>query len=237
VKRFWEQANAERVADGWEIRLDGKPMRLPSAAILVVKQRPLAQAIAAEWQAAGGGKGGEMSFNDTPLTRLAGTALERIAPDPDPTIDAIARYGESDLLCYRAEAPPKLAQLQAERWQPWLDWAVRTHDAALRVTEGVGFVKQHHDAVNALRRAVAACSPDTLAGLGIAVPVLGSLVLGLALASGALDAQTAHELAMLDETFQSEQWGEDEEAAERRAGIAAEIGLADLYMRLTRDAA
>jgi chaperone required for assembly of F1-ATPase len=209
-------------------------MRLPSAALLVVASRPLAEAIAEEWQAAGGGKGGEMSFSDTPLTRLAGTAQERIGPDPHPTIDAIARYGESDLLCYWAETPDALVRRQEAEWQPWLDWAARTHDAPLRMARGVAFVKQHHDAIAALRGAVAAHDADTLAGLGIAVPALGSLVLGLALAAGDLDAERAHNLAILEELFQLEQWGNDPEAAARRANIAADIRLAERYMRLTR---
>src|SRR6201994_2682347 len=112
-------------------------MRLPSGSPLMVGPARLAQAVAEEWQAAGGVKGGEMTFKDTPLTRLAGTALERIAPDPSPTIDAIARYGETDLLCYRATTPASLVQRQHQQWQPWLDWAARTHDAPLRTGAGV----------------------------------------------------------------------------------------------------
>lgn len=234
MKRFWDQATVEAVETGYAIHLDGRPMRLPSGTPLVVTSPDLAQAIAAEWQAAGGGKGGEMSFNDTPLTRLAGTAQERIAPDPLPTVDAIARYGETDLLCYRAETPPALVQRQELQWQPWLDWVKSAYDAPMRVTSGVAYIKQHHDSVTALRNAVAALDPDALTGLGIAVPALGSLVLGLALASGELDAETAHGLAALDELFQVEQWGEDEEAAERRANVAADLRLAERYIRLTR---
>ena len=98
----------------------------------------LAHAIAEEWQQAGRDKGGEMCFSDTPLTRLAGTAQERIAPDPAPTVDAIARYGETDLLCYRAEAPRELIQRQSRMWQPWLDWVALTYDAPLRVATGIG---------------------------------------------------------------------------------------------------
>ena len=147
-------------------------------------RRRLAEAIAAEWQAAGGAKGGEMSFADTPLTRLAGTAQQRVAPDPPPTVDAIARYGEHDLLCYRATAPETLARRQARDWQPWLDWAALTYDAPLRVTSGIAPIRQHRDTVAALRRAVAALDVEVLAALGIAVPALGSLVLGLALGGG-----------------------------------------------------
>jgi chaperone required for assembly of F1-ATPase len=209
-------------------------MRLPGGSRLVVGPMRLAEAIAEEWRAAGGGKGGEMSFNDTPLTRLAGTAQERIAPDPAPTIDAIARYGETDLLCYRAETPQKLVERQHQQWQPWLDWVALRHDATLRVATGVRYIRQHHDSVAALRRAVAALDIDAIAGLGIAVPALGSLVLGLALAAGEIDADTAYTLGALDELFQAEQWGEDHEAADRRTSMLADIVLAARYIDLTR---
>jgi chaperone required for assembly of F1-ATPase len=234
VKRFWDAAAVHPTEAGYEILLDGKPMRLPSGAKLVVAVPRLALAIAEEWQAAGSAKGGEMSFADTPLTRLAGTATERIAPDPASIIDAIARYGETDLLCYGAETPDTLVQRQHLLWAPWLDWAAVTLDAPLRVTIGIAHVKQHHDSIAALRRAVASQTPDALAALGIAVPALGSLVLGLALAAGEMDGETAYTLGALDELFQAEQWGEDDEAVYRRAGIQSDILLAERYIVLTR---
>jgi chaperone required for assembly of F1-ATPase len=235
LKRFWDIATAEPVAGGYSILLDGRPMRLPGGAALVIGPRPLALAIAEEWLRAGRDKDGEMTFSDTPLTRLAGTAQERIAPDPAPTIDAIARYGESDLLCYRADAPRELVQRQSRLWQPWLDWAALIYDAPLRVTTGVGYIKQHHDTVAAMKRAVTRLDIHAVAALGIAVPALGSLVLGLALAAGELDAETATALGALDELFQAELWGEDAEAALRRAAVGAEIALAARYIALTRE--
>jgi chaperone required for assembly of F1-ATPase len=234
VKRFWNTAAVEITDKGHRILLDGKPMRLPSGNPLLVAPARLARAIAEEWQHAGGEKGGETTFKDTPLTRLAGTAIERIAPEPGPTIDAIARYGETDLLCYRAETPAKLVQRQQQQWQPWLDWAALAYDAPLRMATGVGYVKQHHDSIAALRRAVAAMDIHAIAGLGIAVPALGSLILGLALAAGELDAQTAYTLGALDELFQSEQWGNDYEAVDRRTSMLADIVLASRYIDLTR---
>jgi chaperone required for assembly of F1-ATPase len=235
VKRFWETSTAAPTDSGFAILLDGRPMHLPGGTTLQIKAKLLADAIAEEWQTAGGEKGGEMSFNDTPLTRLAGTAQQRIGIDPAPTIDAIARYGENDLLCYRADAPEALVRRQAQAWQPWLDWAALTHDAPLRVTTGIGAIKQHRDSILALRRAAAQLDADALAALGIAVPALGSLVLGLALAAGKLDAQTAHALSALDELFQAEQWGDDAEALTRRRSIGADIALAARFMALTRE--
>jgi chaperone required for assembly of F1-ATPase len=237
MKRFWDKAAIEAEPDGYSIRLDGRPMRLPGGAILLVGPKSLAEVIASEWQQAGGAKGGEMSFEDTPLTRIAGTAQERIAPDAAPVIDAIARYGETDLLCYRAEAPAELVRRQAESWQPWLDWSARQLDAPLRITAGVSYVRQHNDSIAALKRRVAAFDIYMLAGLGLAVPALGSLVLGLAMAVGELDALSAAELGLLDELFQAELWGEDEEAAKRRTSVRADIGLAGRFMAVCREEA
>ena len=233
MKRFWDEAAIEAEGDGYRIALDGRPMNLPGGVRLTLRSRALAAAIAAEWQAAGGGKGGEMSFEDVPLSRLAGTAQERIAPDPAPTARALARYAESDLLCYRAD-PGELAQRQARAWQPWLDWATLRFDARLRVTAGVMPVAQDKLALHALQRALLAEDAACLAGLGIVVPVLGSLVLGLAVAAGELDPADAYELATLDERSQEELWGADADAVERRVRVAADVALAARFITLSR---
>jgi chaperone required for assembly of F1-ATPase len=225
MKRFWNQAACVAENDGFAIHLDGKPVRLPTGAALRVATRELGEALAAEWQAAGGEQGGEMSWEDVPLTRLTGTAAERIAPDPAATIAAIAKYAETDLLCYRAE-DDALAERQDAAWQPWLDWAHARFGADLRATRGIMPVRQSPESLAALHQAVAALSPVALSALGVLVPALGSCVLGLAVVQGALEPAAAHRLAVLDELFQEERWGLDWEAEERREKVAADLVLA-----------
>jgi len=212
----------------WHVALDGKPMRVPGGAVLRVQHERLALAMAEEWQAAPA----EMSFEDVPLTRLAGTLEERVAVDPQPVIDSLAAYAQSDLLCYRADQPPALVQRQAQVWQPWLDWAARRYDAKLLVTSGIIYVTQPPASLALLRAAVAAQSAAVLTALGVAVPAMGSLVLGLALAEGEIDAVHAYEASVLDELFQAEFWGDDTEAVARRRRVAADIALAERFIRV-----
>ena len=234
MKRFWSHAVAiPRPEGGHAVLLDGKPLRLPGGAPLATRFAPLAEAIATEWQQAGGEKGGEMTMEAVPLTRLLGTAQDRIAPDPAAMVTGLAKYGETDLLCYWAE-DAELAALQAREWQPVLDWAAATHGARLAVTEGLMPVTQPAESLDALRAAVATHGTEELAALGLAVPSLGSLVLGLALSAARLTAAEALRLAVLDETFQERRWGTDWEAEQRRARAAADLDLAERFLALVR---
>lgn len=235
MKRFWEAALAvPRLEGGYGVVLDGRPLRLPGGSILATESRPLAEAIAEEWHQAGGGKGREMRQGDVPLTRILGAVQERIAPNPRPMVEGIAKYGETDLLCYRAE-DHRLAARQAEAWDPLLEWAALALDAPLSVTQGLMPVAQSPESLAALKAAVAGHDAAGLAGLGVAVPALGSLVLGLALSLGRLDAEEAHRLAMVDEIFQEEFWGSDAETAARRAERLGDVKLAARFIALTAD--
>jgi chaperone required for assembly of F1-ATPase len=232
VKRLWQRASYGASENGFAILLDGRPMRLPGGETLPLRHEPLARAIAEEWDGVGQGKPG-FSPADLPLTQLAATALLRIAPDPQPVAEAVARYAASDLLCYRA-SQPELQRRQAAQWQPWLDWAGRNLDAWLRVTEGIALLDQDPAALSALSRAAQRQDADALAALGVMVPILGSLVLGLATLEGGLAAEEAFRLSCLEELFQEEKWGEDREASHRRIVAKRDMLAAARYVALTR---
>jgi chaperone required for assembly of F1-ATPase len=230
MRRFWREVAPVALAEGFAVHLDGRPLLLPEGGALSLPNAALAAAVAEEWRRLGP----EFSYDAVPLTRIVGTATMRIAPAPEASIAALARYGESDLLCYRARAPEALAQRQRAHWQPWLDWAARVLDAPLAVTDGVMPCPQPPASLAALRAALAAQGPIGLAALGILVPVLGSLVLGLAVAAGALDGAAALALAELDALFQEEIWGRDAAQTARRDRVAGEIAAAARILALTR---
>lgn len=232
VHRLWREAAAVSVSDGFAVHLDDRPIRLAGGATLLVSSRRLAEAIVEEWAALP--PGSRIRRQHIPLTRLAGTLQERIAPDPEPTIAALSAFGATELLCYRASGPEALVRREQALWQPWLDWAQEALGAALLVTRGVMPIAQSEAALAALRRAVARSDGPALAALGVAVPALGSLILGLALIRGEIGTEGAMRAAFVDELFQAECWGEDAEAAARRDAIAAEVATAERFARLAR---
>ncbi len=235
MKRFWRTATLHEQSGSFSILLDSRPMRLPGGPALILPHRGLAEAIAAEWQQAGGDIDGEMDYAEVPLTRIAGTAQIRIAPDPAATVAAIAEYAKTDLLCYRAETPDSLVERQHAAWQPWLDWAASTYGAHLRCTQGTMPVDQPKEAVTALQAAVAALDAFQLAGLAILVPVLGSLVLGFAVQAGRLPVNRAFALSVLDELAQEEFWGADPDSEKRRATNLRDARDAARFIAIARN--
>jgi chaperone required for assembly of F1-ATPase len=230
MKRFYRDAVAAPSERGFAVLLDGKPLRTPLKSELIVPSQSLADAIAAEWQS----QGDTVSPLTLPLTRLVSTAIDRIAPRRGDVVAEIAKYAETDLLCYRAAEPPELAKRQGETWQALLDWAHERYDARLSITEGVVPIAQTPAALAAIAHAVAAYDALLLVALHLAASTCGSVVLGLALIERQLSPQEAFAAAELDESFQIERWGEDFEQTKRRTALQDDIALAARFADLLR---
>jgi chaperone required for assembly of F1-ATPase len=209
VKRFWMQAAAVAESGGWSIALDGKPLRTPGRKPLVVPSERLAQAIAQEWNDAGE----TVDPRAMPLTGLANAAIDRVEPNPEAFAAGLAKYGESDLACYRAETPRKLVARQEESWDALLAWARRRFDVDFRTTCGIVHVPQPDATVSRLANAVASLDPFRLAALSPLVTISGSLLAALAVVEAQLTPEQAWAAVTIDEQWQREQWGEDAEAA------------------------
>lgn len=227
-KKFYATAAAVSTAAGYAVLLDGRAVMTPGRRKLEVPSQKLADAISAEWRA----QGAEVRPETMPMTRLANTALDRVGMERAAVVAQIARYAASELLCYRASDPLALTERQAAAWDPWLRWAAERYGAALTTGRGVTFIAQPAEALRRLERASAERTDFELAGIGAAVPVLGSLVLALALAEGRMTASEAFAASEVDERFQREQWGFDAEAEARRLALAAEIDGAERFLRL-----
>ena len=208
AKRFWDDVHVEDTEGGFRVLLDARVLNTPGKLPLVMPTREMADAVAGEWRA----QEGYIQPLTMPHTRSANSAVERVTPQHAEVCAMLAAYGETDLLCSRAESPDALTLRQAEAWDPLLDWAAERYGARLKVVAGVLPVEQDAGAMAALARVLQDSGPFQLTALHDLITLTGSLVLGLAISEGRLSANEGWDLSRIDEDWQIEQWGEDEEA-------------------------
>ena len=208
MKRFWNEVAVAQTGAGFGIALDGRAVRTPARAELVLPNTALAEAVAEEWRACGE----TIDPRAMPLTGLANAAIDRVAPDPQAFARGLAQYAQGDLLCYRADGPDALIARQAETWDALLDWARRRFDVNFACQTGIVHVDQPATTVERLTHAVAVLDPFRMAALSPLVTIGGSLVAALAVLEEAVPPEAAWEVVSLDERWQLEQWGADAEA-------------------------
>lgn len=229
-KRFWKTVAVADATEGFAIALDGRKVRTPAKRAFAVPSRALAEAIAEEWQA----QPETMDPASMPLTRYANSVIDGVASQRAEVVGMVAAYGETDLLCYRAEHPDPLIERQALAWDPLLDWARDRYGAPLLLASGVMPVSQPEASIAALRAAVEAHDDYELAALHDLVALSGSLVLGLAVSDARLGGADAFDLSRIDEVWQQEQWGLDAEAEAVATRKARDFADAARFMALVR---
>ena len=220
-RRFYTAAGVVEGPSGFEIALDGRPVRTPARHILAFPDRDLAEAAAAEWDA-------QQEFIEPacmPLTRLANTIIDGVAAAPDAVAAEVAKYFGSDLLFYRAAGPERLVARQQQLWDPVLEWAQTALGAHFVTGTGVMPLLQPEQALAAARAAIPH-EPWRLGAVHAVTTLTGSALLALALAHGAIGCEAAWAAAHVDEDWNMEFWGEDTLALQRRAFRFAEMQAA-----------
>jgi len=211
-KRFYTDAGVTEAADGFAITLDDRPVRTPSGRPLVAPTREIAEAMAAEWAA----QNENIDPLTMPLTRFANSVVDAVADRVGAVADDIAKYLGTDLLFYRAGHPDALVAREAAHWDPVVFWAAEALGAHFILAEGIVHVRQP-DAAIAAARAVFPDDPWSIAALHVVTTLTGSALLAIALLRGVLDQDQVWAAAHVDEDWNIEKWGVDEEVAARRA--------------------
>ncbi len=220
AKRFWKEAAVDECKGGYSIRLDLRLVKTPAKRELVLPTRSMAEVIAAEWDA----QEGEINPHLMPATRTANAAIDKVSIQHAEVAEMLAAYGDSDLLCYRAQSPEELVARQAEVWDPLLDWGAATLGPRLEPRTGVIHAPQDAEALMQLRHQTHALNAFELAAFHDLVSLSGSLILGFAAAYQARPTEEIWDISRLDEIWQAEQWGKDDEA-EALAAIKKESFL------------
>lgn len=209
-KRFWKTATVVPEEGGFAVHLDGRRVKTPSKASLILPTEALATLIASEWDA----QTGLVNPETMPATRMANSAIDKVIPQYDEVAGLLSAYGATDHLCYRAVKPAALIARQVAAWDPLLDWAAEALQAPLRTTFGVVHIEQPAQSLQNLHQHVLDLGNFRLAALHDLVALSGSLILAFAVARGRLTPDQAWDASRIDEVWQIEQWGEDEDAAE-----------------------
>ena len=226
-KRFYTTAEAVERDGLWTVALDGKVTRTPGRAPLAFADRALADEVAAEWAA----QGETIDPATMPLTRLANAAIDGVAGEREAVAAEIVKFAGSDLVCYRADAPERLVARQSAQWDPVLAFARDELGARFVLAEGVMFVEQSAEALEAVDRAVPRDDPFVLAALNVMTTLTGSALIALAVHRGALSLDEAWAAAHVDEDWNVELWGADAEALARRAARRRDM---DAAVRMVR---
>ena len=208
-KRFWTQAHVESLASGYTVRLDQRTIKTPAKSDMVLPTKAMADAVAAEWDA----QVETVDPGQMPVTRSANAAIDKVARQRDEVITLLAEYGDSDLLCYRADRPEGLVEQQMDAWNPLLDWAEQALGVRLRAAEGVMHVPQDPEALRRLRLELDGFDNFALAAMHDLISLSGSLIIALAVGHGRLSPEEAWSTSRIDEAWQISQWGDDEEAS------------------------
>jgi chaperone required for assembly of F1-ATPase len=230
-KRFYKTVSVEQTVDGPGVFLDGKAIKTPAGAALILPNEALADMLAREWDA----QATHIEMAKMPATRLAFTAIDFVGGARDATAAEIGRYAGADAVCYFADGPDALVERQVSRWGPVIEWAEQTLGVEfVRVT---GIRHQDQPAATLLKLARRAEEEDDfgLVALAHATALFGSAIVAFALHAGELDGPAALDLSRLDEVFQQERWGVDEEAAERAANLLVEAVMLERWFGALRE--
>jgi chaperone required for assembly of F1-ATPase len=230
MKRFWTTADTAPEGGGFAVHLDGRPLRTPAKAPLILPTDALARAIAEEWDA----QVDEIDPTVMPLTRGANAAIDKVSTQHAEVADMLAEYGDSDLLCYRATAPQELVAEQAAGWDPLLDWARQSQGIDLKVFSGVMYQPQSEEARARIAAKARALDPFALAAFHDLVTLSGSFIIALAAIEGWSDPPALWALSRIDEHWQERQWGVDDEAAATAARKREDFLQAARFHALSR---
>lgn len=224
-KRFYREAQAAEFEGGWTVTLDGRTLKTPEKAPLILPEQNLARAIADEWSR----QEERIHIASMHLTRLANVAIDRTPTNRDGMADELARYCGTDLLCHVAASPEDLRARQDAAWAPIREWAGKSLGILLVHVEGIIASPQPEASLAAARAHALSLDDFRLTGLSYACGLYGSALLALAVEQGELDGLEAFERTLIDELYQMERWGADEEAEARIAGHRAEAASVKVW--------
>lgn len=231
MKRFYKLVSTKKQPEGYEILLDGKPIKTPSDNSLVVATEELANEIVGEWA----GQGEEISPDSMPLTQILSTQIDQVSMEREAMTETLMKYLDTDLLCYRTAQPPELVTLQAEAWDPFLTWFEERFGEALQTTTTLQALTQNSEIHQNILGHIKSMGDDAFTVLQLVTSLSGSLVLGLAFVEGAVTPEQVFAAAHVEEHHKAEIYdekthGPDPMQAQKQAAMKKDLAAAKKFL-------
>ena len=218
-KKHYDIAGYKTANNGYAITLDGQRINTHGGLSFIVPSEELASAIAKEWNS----QDKHINPATMPITALCCTALDFVSLNVNQTVNELLHYAETDLLCYRSDDSIQLKNIQNTYWQPLLEWIEKTYDSRFSITSGIVPIKQSQDTILKLRRVIESLDHFHLTALTSITKITGSLIIGLCVVGGEVNANDALEVSQVDENWQRKKWGEDPEEMKRLNSLNKEL--------------
>lgn len=230
MNRFWTEVSVEQADGGWQVALDGRPLKTQGKRDQIVPTRALADVLAQEWA----DQGEKLDPTTLPQRDMADFAIDRIATGAEDVVSKLVAFAETDTLCYRADPGDALFRRQEELWEPLVADAEQREGIRLERISGIIHRQQPSETIAALRRRLSGEDAFTLAPLLTLTSLSASLCIGLAALEAGADAEPLWNAANLEEDWQAQLWGADAEASAVRARRFSEFSRALQFLQLQR---
>ena len=228
MKRFYKDVTVAKLDGGWQVLLDGRGVKTPARAAQILPSEALAEALAGEWRA----QGEELDPKTMPMRDLADYAIDQVTGQRKSIAEKLIRYAETDTLAYRASPDEPIFARQQELWEPILCAFEEDHGMQMPRTTGIMGAELSHETGAVLNDKALALDPFLLAALETLTSLAASLSIGWTALSEPEKATSLFDAANLEQDFQAEEWGWDQEATESRASKAASFEMAANFARL-----
>ena len=227
MKKFWKKVSIKKISsNSFQIMLDERILQTPLKRELVLPNLNLTQEIVKEWDQVSKNINTESMI----FYGLISTSLDKIIDNKNLYIDDILDYIDTDLICYRAENPKELVELQKNKWDPIILLIEKYIGTKVHVFEGVLHKKQHYTVHDRLNNLINQFDIFEISALHRITNITGSIFLSLCVLKKDISKNEIFELSFLDELWQEKNWGFDEENSQKRKEISIELNRSIIFL-------
>ena len=190
------------------LNINNKSLKTPDGNIIELPSMKLAKILLKDY---------ESNFKSKPLNivrpiKITNTAIDKIKPNNIFYINEITDNLNNDMICYFANSPLELVDLQNKEWLPLINYMESSYNIELIYTSKLFSINQKPDSLLKLKNILNEINIFKLSAIYTLSQITKSIIISLALVNNKISAKKAFENSNLEELYQISKWGKDEEA-------------------------